>query len=303
MAYTPQNARGVGGGYWVNTLRGSSRFGKRFRVTRQGGYLYHDYGGGRRVRVRRYAGFDGGAKAPAAPAAPKVPSPAEPPKAGGAIVPYKNDQGVLQSRPGAGAKPGAPSKKPADAKTALDAQGLQEQAQLHFQTGQQLADLAQQGAYDQTDVAEALRRMQTQQTDTEQQTRESANRAGLFYSGQLGKQMGDVQTQFGRQRFDQQTAYDRRQAARVASRQAILQGATLEEAAIAAEAADRQIQRDTEAADAGSLVREPGPAPAKPGPKKKHHRRRRRRHHHHRPRPVPPDTSSKSGGSGGSGHK
>lgn len=120
----------------------------------------------------------------------------------------------------------------------------------------QLAQMDQTASEDQTAYAEALRRFREQQPRQEETTVNQANKAGLLYSGTLGRELGDIRTNAIRQEADMRGAYDSRQRARQAARQALMDGGTLDDAAAAAAAVDRQIQRDTSAADSRSLVQE-----------------------------------------------
>jgi hypothetical protein len=187
---------------------------------------------------------------------------------------------------GAGTPVGAPASAPGGAgptqpaQLIPDAQYLAEAAQRGFQRSQQLGQLGTQSTYDRSDTQEALRRMLTQRGLDEQSTRQNANRAGLFYSGQLGKSLGQVDTAYQQSQDDAQRAFDRREAARTAARQAIFQCPPIDEAAGLAESAARQVTSDQQAAQMNALA---PPAPAKPKqPKPKQrprnqHRPRRRR--------------------------
>lgn len=153
----------------------------------------------------------------------------------------------------------------------LDATYFSEAALRAFQRRQRKQELDTEGSYDRTDLGESIRRLAEQRGETLQGTKETAAGQGLFYSGQLGKRLGQVETDFTRRQGDMQRDFDRREAGREAARAAIDSGAPLEEAAAAAAATDRQIQRDTEAADAGTLARNPAPKPAaakKPAPRR-----------------------------------
>jgi hypothetical protein len=151
--------------------------------------------------------------------------------------------------PAAVAAPGQPQ-----APLAPDAQYFGDRAQREFQAAQQRAGLDQQQSYDQTDLAEALRRMALKQPQDEQATKEAANSQGLLFSGHLGKQLGDLSVNYERQRSDQQLAFDRRQSAREAARAAIDQGLPIQDAIALAASADRQIARDQQAAGANALA-------------------------------------------------
>lgn len=185
------------------------------------------------------------------------------------------------------ATPHAPAAAPAQINTGLaahhtapapspaplldDAQAAAARAQALFDRTQSLAGLQQQGIYDANDLAEARRRLLEQQPKDEQAAKEAANRQGLFYSGVLGKQLGDIETSYARQIADQQAAYARREAARLAAIDALKQGAPLSDAAITADEIGRQETRDAATAAAGGLAPPAStttatPAPTSPSP-------------------------------------
>lgn len=177
-----------------------------------------------------------------------------------------------------------PAPKPAE--FAPDSQYLADAAQRAFERQQKITQLNTESRIDTTDFNEALRRMTESRAGVEQQTRQTANKQGLFYSGQLGKRLGDVATDFTRRQSDAQLQYDRREAARRAAIAAIEAGAPLEEAAAMAAAADRQLARDQEAADARALAQEsaPAPTPVTTGSASQPTTTRRRRRRPRRPR-------------------
>lgn len=135
-----------------------------------------------------------------------------------------------------------------------DSEYFADLALKRFARGQKGAELAQAEAYDRDDFAEALRRRAERQPRDIQQARQQANRSGLLFSGTLARNEEDINTSHLRAGADAQLTLDRRRAAREAARAALEQGAPLEEAALFAEAVDRQIERDQGAADAGILA-------------------------------------------------
>lgn len=163
-----------------------------------------------------------------------------------------------------------------------DAQYLAEQAQRQFERQQQINAYNAQTKDDQTNTQEAIRRLLGKVGDDRSNISNQANSQGLFYSGQLGKRLGDYQAEVTRQQGDLTTGQSQREAAREAARQAILQGRSIEEAAALAAAADRQVQRDQADAAAGILTAADTSAPApavqtvkpksKPKPKPKRRR-------------------------------
>jgi hypothetical protein len=143
-------------------------------------------------------------------------------------------------------------------------------AQNQFKAGQSRNELDQQSAYAKTDFDEALRRMLEKQPRDVQAAREAANKAGLLYSGTLGRQEGDINTGYLRQQADMRQQFDRSEAAREVARRAIESGLSLDDAAQLAAAVDRQTARDTAKADAGMLVpdRSKKPPSSKPSTSK-----------------------------------
>lgn len=176
--------------------------------------------------------------------------------------------------PPAASPPGQPQQ--AGTPFAPDAQYLAEAASRQFERQQAMQQLTTTGENDKTDTAEALRRLLQKAPDERRGIKEGANRAGLFYSGHLGKSLGDYEANLAQQQGDINTDAQRREDARAAARRAIEQGAPLEEAAALAESATRQVDRDTQAADAGALV-PPVVTPPRPVPVRRPARRRRRR--------------------------
>lgn len=144
---------------------------------------------------------------------------------------------------------------------APDAQYYAEKAQRLFQGQQQLGQLDTAHTRDQTQLQEALRQMGAQQPLDEGKAKVGASKAGLFYGSALGNQLGSIAQTYAQRRSSAQSTYAQAETARAAARAAIQQGYTLDDAAAQAAAADRQIGRDTTAADAGSLVAETPTAP------------------------------------------
>jgi hypothetical protein len=149
----------------------------------------------------------------------------------------------------------------APAAYAPDAQYYAEQAQRLFQKNQQLASFDTAHTRDTTQLNEALRQMREQQPLDQGKAQVGANKAGLFYSTALGNQLGSIAKTYAQRQSQAQTQYAQAEQARAAARAALEQGYTLDDAAAQAAAADRQIGRDTSAADAGALVAETPTAP------------------------------------------
>jgi hypothetical protein len=194
--------------------------------------------------------------------------------------------GVMSGQaPKAGAPPVAsPPGQPQQPGTPFvpDAQYLAEAAQRQFDRTQAMTALTSQGTTDKGDTSEALRRMLAKAPEERQGIKEGSNRQGLFYSGQLGKRLTDYQTDLTQRQGDVQHDFDTREAARAAARAALEQGRPLEEAAALAEAATRQVDRDSAAAASNALVLTPAaPAPRvaagrRPAPPRRRPAKRRR---------------------------
>lgn len=146
-----------------------------------------------------------------------------------------------------------------------DAQYLAEAAQRAFLRTQEMTRLNQETADDKTNTQTAINRLIEQMSGDLTKINEGANKEGLFYSGQLSKRRGEYEQGVQRQRSDLETGLQQRENARVNARTAIEQGAPLDEAIALAAAGERQVSRDTAAADAGALVANPAPAP-RPAP-------------------------------------
>jgi hypothetical protein len=146
-----------------------------------------------------------------------------------------------------------------------DAQYYAEQAQRLFQRNQQLASFDTAHTRDTTQLNEALRQMREQQPLDQGKAKVGASKAGLFYSTALGNQLGSIAKTYAQRQSQAQTQYAQAEQARAAARAALQQGYTLDDAAARAAAIDRQIGRDTSAADAGALVAETSNAPTTVG--------------------------------------
>jgi hypothetical protein len=177
-----------------------------------------------------------------------------------AYLQQTGQQGVMAGQQTPPGQPQAPN--PAN-QFAPDAQYLAEAAQRQFDRIQAMNALTSQAGSDQNDTTEAIRRLLAPAADQRQTIKQNANRQGLFYSGRLGKQLTDFETDLTQRQGDIQNDFDARERARAAARSALEQGAPLEEAAALAEAAARQVQRDTDAAAVNALA-PPPPAPAAP---------------------------------------
>jgi hypothetical protein len=156
--------------------------------------------------------------------------------------------------------PGQPQAGPAG--FTPDAEYLAAAAQRAFERKAALDALGSQGTTDKGDTQEAIRRLLAGAPEQRQGIKQGANREGLLYSGQLGKRQDAFEADLTQKQGDINLDFQRRENARIAARQAIESGMPLEEAAALAEAATRQVGRDSTAASAGALVPTPGPPAA-----------------------------------------
>jgi hypothetical protein len=144
-----------------------------------------------------------------------------------------------------------------------DAQFLAQLAQAQFQRQQQINQLDAEADTDKADTAEAIRRLLARVEGDRGGITAGANKSGLLYSGHLAKSLDDYQSNVTQQQGDMTVNAQRRAQARAAARAAIEQGQPLDEAAFRAEAVERQIQRDQDAAQGNMLAANPPqPAPA-----------------------------------------
>jgi hypothetical protein len=217
----------------------------------------HSQSGGTKATVGRFtnymtSGAFGGYHSPLGNFGPKQPQPAKAAPAPGAPAQPQPPQ-----------QPGAPQ---GGADFIPDSEYTTSLAQSNFDANQRLAQLEQQGSYDKTDLGTSLARLRAQQPKDEQSTSEGAANQGLFYSGILGQRLGDVRTRYQQREGDLQQSSDRKQAALEAAKAAIREGMPLTEAALRAQAVDRNVGRDQTAAESDSLVPDPTtPPPAAAG--------------------------------------
>lgn len=156
--------------------------------------------------------------------------------------------------------PGVPQPQPvrnpiASEPSGLDASYWNTVNQNRFNANQQLNALNAQSGYDRTDLQERLRLLSQQEPVVEQRATNSANSRGLLYSGALGSQIGDLQTQYLRNQSQAQQAFARAEAQRQAQAQSIQGGLGFDE--LAARLAS--IQRASDQAAKSPLV---GASPA-----------------------------------------
>jgi hypothetical protein len=181
-----------------------------------------------------------------------IPSPAAPPVDWAAVAAaFAPAQAPAQAA-------GPASDSNADLKAFLDSQYATNAANLKAQLGFKTAQVEQDDANDETSYREALRRMEAQRPRDDQSAKESANKAGLFYSGTLGKNLGDIATNYQQRADDAGAARQSRANQRSAQKTALQSGYDVDIGDLAQSAAERKIANDTTAADAGYLVRDLG---------------------------------------------
>lgn len=120
--------------------------------------------------------------------------------------------------PGAGTpipdnQPPTPSATPSP----YDSDFMAQVAKAMAENQQARRDLEQQNEYDQQDLAQSLARARRDEGEALTQADYGANKAGLLYSGTLGRRRGLIQRTAADTTADQQTAFDRRAAARRAA--------------------------------------------------------------------------------------
>lgn len=173
------------------------------------------------------------------------------------------DFGALQAAGYRGPPPGARRQDDAAKQAASpvpladDAQAAAARAQAIFEATQQRSAIDATGALDATDLAEAVRRLRAQRPDDENAAKNAASAQGLFSSGYLVKNLGDIGSRYVRAEGDADEAFRRREAERTTQGASLDAQAQLTQAVIDAELAERQAQRDAQAAQAGTLASGP----------------------------------------------
>jgi hypothetical protein len=143
--------------------------------------------------------------------------------------------------------PVAPAAPPGTAPSKLDprdSQYFSQIAKLRFQQGVGIRDIEQAQGWDDEDLTTSLERRGRRLPEDTLNAKNNANKAGLFYSGALGKQLGDINTTYTDDVADINKGYTRRSAVRTAARQALEMGLPIDEAAAWTEAVGRQEGRD-----------------------------------------------------------
>jgi hypothetical protein len=200
-------------------------------------------------------------------AAPVGVAPQVIPAQGGAWHVYPNGRRVFVKARGATGQvttPGTPAGPTAQGGTLTpDSQYFQWDAGALAKKQADLAGNENEGVTNRATFQSALQRLKAQQPIDQSNASSAANRQGLFYSSNLGNKLGDIAKSYVQQQGQAQTSFAQSERARLAARAAIEAGYGVDQAAQMAAAADRQINRDTTAADAGALVsqQDPGTAP------------------------------------------
>lgn len=118
---------------------------------------------------------------------------------------------ILSARaPSAPAAPSAP-RSPADPR---DAQYLSDVGNIEAGYQRQSADLTAEGKFDRLAHQRALALMAERHPEDLQDAREAANRRGLFYSGHLGKQLGDLERDYARRVTAEESEFGLRETQR-----------------------------------------------------------------------------------------
>jgi hypothetical protein len=104
----------------------------------------------------------------------------------------------------------------------------------------QLSQLNTEETYSRTAYERALQDLTLQQPRDELSYREGANQAGAFYSSKTGEGLGQIKQEYFLRRSDTEQNFNKEQSLRELMRRAIEQGYTAEEAALLAEATERQ---------------------------------------------------------------
>jgi hypothetical protein len=220
------------------------------RVIPIAGGAIHVYPNGTRRRVWAHPGW---AQAAKPPTAPKPPNATDFQNLGSLIAKQRQQQ------------PFAP-----------DSQYIGEAGAATFKMNADLQGLQAQGITDAQSRQTALAQLARQQPIDLQQANVNRNRQGLFYSTTLGNDRANISAGYVAKAGNVEADYAAHERARAAAEGAIRAGYTVDDAARMAAAVDRQVTRDSAAADSNSLVPNPAPAPkpkAAPAPRVIHTQR------------------------------
>lgn len=213
----------------------SSTPGAKYSVQKATGGVWHNYSDGRRVFVKASQAANQPAQAAAA------------------------------SQSAASAAAASAAAAPPDPR---DSQYFADSAADLKQRTDRINGLVAEDAGDETNYREALRRFREQQPRQLRANLVNSNRQGLAESTVRSEEDADIITNNQRQETDMVGARAERAAARRAAREALEQGASIEEAARLAEAADRKINYYEDRANENSLVTNPAdPAQQQAPPK------------------------------------
>ena len=157
--------------------------------------------------------------------------------------------------------PAQPAPAPSASPDPLDAQYYNDVAQNQFRANQQIAQLNAMSANERAALGENLRLLGEQQPILRQNSTNRANANGLLYSGALGRQIGDLQTQYVRQQARLNDTFGQHEASRQAQIQGINGQLGFDDLAERLTA----IERASQAAQSAPL--DPGP-PTVPAPRK-----------------------------------
>lgn len=95
-----------------------------------------------------------------------------------------------------------------------DAQYFNDVAKLEQYYATRKADLQAAGDKDARDLATSNQALDVQRPKDDLSAKQNANKAGLFYSGFLGKNLGEIETSYAKRRADLQTSFQDNAAAR-----------------------------------------------------------------------------------------
>lgn len=210
----------------------NSRTGQRYTVQPTTGGVYHVYPDGRRVFVRKSTSTN----------------------------PAANPGATVNGQPAPTAS--LPAFSP-------DSAYVNQNAMSQWQLGNQRSDLLTEQQYDQADYDEYLRRLDPQETETQEQNAVRSNDAGLFYSGAHNKARADTLTTFARMRADALQGFTRRSDQRSTGLKRLEEGYELDDRSAMGDARGRWQERMAQLAASNQLavnpvVPTPGVAPRAP---------------------------------------
>lgn len=137
-----------------------------------------------------------------------------PPKGTPGVGPRPAAPSAPGAAPAATGDPTPPYQKPRDFR---DTTYLGQVQGLMDSVNRQRTNILGQGANEDADYQTQLARLADQRAQSLQGAKVSANKGGLFYSGLLGKNLGDIEGQYQQMQSDQTTAHGRAVEARKAA--------------------------------------------------------------------------------------